>query len=227
MDSFRTEEEQVEAIRRWWDENGRSTLVTIVLVLAGVFGWQGWQRYSDERATTASDVYQQLLEVSSAAEPDGAASAELERLAGVLRSDFAGTVYARFAALQLASAAVAEGDLETAETELRWVLSKASSGSEIASVAQLRLARVLAAAGDTGQALGLLEAGGSGDYRAAYALARGDVLAAAQRNEEALEAYREAQAMVQAYPGQLTVETLQAKLQSLASSVTANSNGEG
>ncbi|PLW81335.1 hypothetical protein CWI75_16000 [Kineobactrum sediminis] len=226
MDSFRTEEEQVEAIRRWWDENGRSTLVTIVLVLVAVFGWQGWQRYSDERTATASDVYQRMLEAASAAGQGTQATTELERLAGVLRSDFGGTVYARFAALHLASAAVAEDDLETAETELRWVLGKASTGSEIAAVAQLRLARVLAAAGETGQALGLLEEGGNGDYRAAYLLARGDVLAAAERNEEALEAYREAEAVVQAYPAQLNVETLQAKLQSLASPAPASSKGE-
>ena len=44
MESYRTEEEQVEALRRWWNENGRSTLFVIVVVLAGTFGWQGWQR---------------------------------------------------------------------------------------------------------------------------------------------------------------------------------------
>ena len=37
MESYGTEEEQVEALRRWWNENGRSTIAIIVLALAGGF----------------------------------------------------------------------------------------------------------------------------------------------------------------------------------------------
>ena len=43
MDTYRTEEEQVEAIRHWWDENGRSIIISIVLALAAGFGWQAWK----------------------------------------------------------------------------------------------------------------------------------------------------------------------------------------
>ena len=34
MEEYRTEEEQVEALRRWWNENGRSTIVAIIVALA-------------------------------------------------------------------------------------------------------------------------------------------------------------------------------------------------
>ena len=43
-DSYRTEEEQVEALKAWWRENGKSTVVAIAMAVMGVFGWQGWQK---------------------------------------------------------------------------------------------------------------------------------------------------------------------------------------
>ena len=46
MEQYRTEEEQVEALRRWWNENGKSTVAVIVIALAAGLGWQAWQRES-------------------------------------------------------------------------------------------------------------------------------------------------------------------------------------
>lgn len=222
MEQYRTEEEQVEALRRWWDENGRSTLVAIVLVLAGTFAWQGWQRYDAQRTASASDLYQQMLEAAALAQEGAATAAPVSQLATQLRRDFAGTSYAQFAALHQARVAVIAGDLEAAEADLRWVLGKADSGSETALVAQLRLARVVAAQGNVEQALALLAPEAMGKYQAAAAMARGDVLAGAGRAEEALAAYREAQALVQTYPAQLNLETLAAKLQSLAAATAGD-----
>jgi predicted negative regulator of RcsB-dependent stress response len=222
VEEYRTEEEQVEALRRWWDENGRSTLVAIVLVLAGTFAWQGWQRYDAQRTASASDLYQQMLEAAALAQEGAATAAPVSQLATQLRRDFAGTSYAQFAALHQARVAVIAGDLEAAEADLRWVLGKADGGSETALVAQLRLARVVAAQGNVEQALALLAPEAMGKYQAAAAMARGDVLAGAGRAEEALAAYREAQALVQTYPAQLNLETLAAKLQSLAAATAGD-----
>ena len=222
MEQYRTEEEQVEALRRWWDENGRSTLVAIVLVLAGTFAWQGWQRYDAQRTASASDLYQQMLEAAALAQEGAATAAPVSQLATQVRRDFAGTSYAQFAALHQARVAVIAGDLEAAEADLRWVLGKADGGSETALVAQLRLARVVAAQGNVEQALALLAPEAMGKYQAAAAMARGDVLAGAGRAEEALAAYREAQALVQTYPAQLNLETLAAKLQSLAAATAGD-----
>ena len=35
---MRTEEEQVEALKRWWQENGKTLLLTLAVALALVFG---------------------------------------------------------------------------------------------------------------------------------------------------------------------------------------------
>ena len=37
-----TEEEQIEALKRWCAENGMQTVLAVVLVTGGYFGWQFW-----------------------------------------------------------------------------------------------------------------------------------------------------------------------------------------
>jgi len=43
MAELRTDEEQVEAIKQWWKNNGSSLLIGIGAALAIAFGWQAWQ----------------------------------------------------------------------------------------------------------------------------------------------------------------------------------------
>ncbi len=40
MAELRTEEEQIEAIKRWWKENGVSLLIGAAIAAAGVFAWK-------------------------------------------------------------------------------------------------------------------------------------------------------------------------------------------
>lgn len=189
MESYRTEEEQVEALRHWWNENGRSTIVAIVLALGLGFGYQGWKSYRVDNTEAASDIYQRMLQAFSAP----ALSSEQEeialQLAVQLKADYSGSTYAQFASLQLARVAVAQNNLAEAQAELRWVLGKADKGSDVARIAQLRLARVLAASGEPDQALSILDQGGEGPYKASYAVARGDILLSVDRAEQASEAY--------------------------------------
>ncbi len=215
MEAYRTEEEQVEALRRWWKENGRSTIVAIVVALGVGFGWQGWKRYSVEQREGASDIYQRMLQAFTAP----ALSAEQQdiavQLAQQLKSEYAGSSYGQFAALQLASVAVNENDLARAESELRWVLGKADAGSDVARIAQLRLARVLAAAGQQEQALAILQEADAGPYEGSYALARGDILLSLERQDEAREAFLAARALAAADSGNINLVTLEQKLQAL------------
>ncbi len=190
MESYRTEEEQVEAIKRWWEENGRNLVIAVAVALSLGFGWQAWQSNREEQALTASAVYQRMLEALGAESEEELR--EARTLAGELKSDFGSSVYARFAALHLARLAVEDGDLSRAESELRWVVSKASSGSDLHQLAQLRLARVTAARGDVDGALSMLDGAAGDAYAGAYALARGDILMAADRPEAAAEAYADA-----------------------------------
>lgn len=212
MESYRTEEEQVEALRRWWNENGRSTVAAIVIALAASFGWQGWQRHQEGQQAAASDLYQAMLQAGSEGEQRQAALA----LADKLKADFGGSTYAQFAALHLARLAVENNDLAEAQAQLRWVLGRAEKGGDTEQVAQLRLARVLAAGGDADQALAILTQGGQGPYQASYAAARGDILLGLERRDEAREAYTQALMMAGNSQGQVNIPMVQQKLQSLS-----------
>jgi predicted negative regulator of RcsB-dependent stress response len=194
VESYRTEEEQLEALKRWWKENGTSTLVSIFLAVAVVFGWQGWQARQQARAESASILFQQFLETLGAAEQGGSA-AEAEKIATRIATEYDGTAYARFAELHLARLHVIQGDLGAAEAALRTVLAETSAGEDLHRVARLRLGRVLAARGDTEGALELLADDADNPYAGAYAMARGDVLLAAGRDSEAAAAYREAETL--------------------------------
>ncbi|MEP4485394.1 MAG: tetratricopeptide repeat protein [Halioglobus sp.] len=215
METYRTEEEQVEELKRWWEENGKSTIAAIVVALLAGFGWQGWQGHQEAQAEKASDLYQSMLQSLSAAEPAGGSAADVTDLAQRLKTEHAGSTYAQFAALHLARMAVGSGELQIAEDQLRWVLTAADSGSDVALIAQQRLARVLAAKGDTDQALSILAQGTGTAYAASYAAARGDILLAAGRDEEARVAYLEARSLAAANPAQPNLSMLEQKLQSL------------
>ena len=56
----RTEEEQVEVLKKWFGENGVSLVVSIVLVLAVVFGYRTWETQTRESGETASVMYENL-----------------------------------------------------------------------------------------------------------------------------------------------------------------------
>jgi predicted negative regulator of RcsB-dependent stress response len=212
VENYRTEEEQVEALRKWWDENGRSTLLAIVLAVGAGFGWQAWQQQQETLAETASLRYEELLEaVQSGADEDQLAT--IRHLAGGLKEDYSGSTYAGFAALHLARLAVMEDDLVTAESELRWVLT-AKPSDEVRLLAQLRLARVIAAQGNLQAALDILNAGDAGSYEPAYEEARGDIYLQLGQRDKAVESYQAASTLAAASGGGAG-NSLQLKLQSL------------
>ena len=216
MDSYRTEDEQVEAIRRWWDDNGRSTLFAIVVALSGGFGWQAWKGHESEQLEVASGIYQSMLQNLDGENRSLKEMKTATDLASQLKQEFPSSSYAQFAALHLAGLAVSQDQLPEAETQLRWVLSKADKGGDVAQVTELRLARVLAASGKPDQAQEILQRAGTRSYSASYAVARGDVLLQLGRSEEARDAYSDARALMGPEASQLNLATLEQKLQSLS-----------
>jgi len=179
------DEADLEAIKRWWDENGKSLIVAVVVAVAGTLGWQQYQGYQGSREQAASDLYASMLAIQlEEGEPAAMAAA-----AATLKSEHSGSAYAQFAAMLEARVAVEAGDLESAEASLRWALSVGDTRSDIGQLIQLRLARVLAARGAVDEALAILDQAGNA-YPVAYAQAKGDIHLAAGRVEEALAAYR-------------------------------------
>ena len=191
MSDHLEDDEQVEALKRWWDENGRSTLVAVALAIGGTVGWQQYQGWSETQQQDAADAWDRVqVQLQS---PDPQQQAAGQELAEALKEAHGNTTYGQFAALQLAALAVEQEDLAEAESQLRWALAAGDTESELGKLIQLRLARVLAASGDQEGALTIL-ANSNGKYAAAYATARGDIYLTTGRHSEALAAYQEARA---------------------------------
>ena len=212
MDVYRTEDEQVEALHRWWQDNGRSTITAVIIAVGAGFGWQGWQQHQQQQAVDASLQYEQMLE--AVRQPSGdERAATVRHLADSLIADYPGSSYAWFARLHLARQAVDGGDYEAAAMQLRAVLAE-NPGRQIELLARLRLARVVAAAGDPQAGLQIIDSVEAGAYGAVYAEVEGDIQLQLGNRAAAVSAYEKSLALavaagIGAGPG------LQLKLQSL------------
>lgn len=184
MSEYQTEEEQIEQLRKWWQENGATLLIGVALGGALLFGWNYWKTYKVRYANQASEVHEQLLASMARGDKDG-----FNELNQRLQSEFGKSPYAAMAPLALAKLHVEEGDLAAAANAL-----EASIGGtgEIASVARLRLASVRLAQEQPQDALATLGNGGSGSFAPLYDELRGDAHAALGDVEAARSAYQSA-----------------------------------
>ncbi len=215
MDSYKTEEEQLEQLKSWFRENGRSLVLGVVVAVAVVFGWRGWQSHESSQVELASAQFMSLVEaVRQLEQPDRAAEqgATANTLAEGLKRDFPKSIYAQLAVLLKAQLAVTGGDLAQAEQELNWVLAQKPT-SEIAALTRLRLARVLHADGKQDEALAQLRDGGS--YTFAYEQVRGDILRAKGDLAGAREAYQRSKMLAAALQEPMTDPLLDLKLRDL------------
>ena len=190
------EEEQLEAISQWWQENRASIIALVMLTLGGTIGWSQYEDYTNEKAVAAANTYDDLLQ----GRESGESAEEMALISAGLRETHDGGAFAAFASLQVAAAAVEAGDLVLARDELESVMATIELDSTLGQLVQLRLARVMAALGDEATAVAILEQGSS-SFPASYAL--GDIHLAAGRESEALMAYQFAQTESLALGGQL------------------------
>ncbi len=172
-----TEEEQIEALKRWWDENGKQVVLAIVLTVGGYFGWQAWTDHVDDQTAAASLVYQEMLDNMDGAVPGDTLGAdkqaEISLLAETLKQDYSNTQYAFYAALIKAKLAVESTDLAAAAVELQWAMDNADETVN-ENIARLRLARVEAASGNLDTALQLVQGVDAGELKSAFDEAKGD-----------------------------------------------------
>ena len=102
-----TEEEQIEALKRWWAENGMQTVLAVVLVIGGYFGWQFWGTHQQEQMTEASENSMDIVANQAPGENlDPSQQKAINDDADQLKNNHAGTGYAHFAAMLKAKVAV-------------------------------------------------------------------------------------------------------------------------
>jgi len=178
------EQEQLEALKAWWKDNGNLILGTVLVVVVAMGGWRGWQYFQNQQATGAATLYMQVVEQVGSNDPkrvNDAATAVMDK--------FSSTAYASRAALLAAQVNEQGKDVARAKTQLQWVIDHASEAS-LKDVARLRLAAVLLDEKNYADALKQLEAKHPESFDGLYADLRGDVLSAQGKTEEARSAYK-------------------------------------
>lgn len=186
MADLKTEEEQVEELKKWWKENGRSVIAGLVIGIGIIFAWQGWQQYRASQAAQASATYRQLSQAVIAGHAEAA-----DTLYQRLRDDFGGTPYVAFGALDLARMKVDADKLGEARVYLDWAKDNAPDEG-LKQVARLRLVRVLLALGDLDVATRIAKEPGVAAFDAEMSALRGDLALAKGDTAAARAAYRKA-----------------------------------
>lgn len=188
LDIYRNEEEQVAALKNWWAQNGKSLIVGVLLALTLVFAWKSWQQRVINEKSTASMLYQQMLQSALAETMTEENHSSVAFIGNKLKTEFENTQYAVFASLFLAREFVNSGDLPAAEEQLKWALAHAM-GTEMAAVSSVRLAKIVAAQSRQDEALKLLEHPANQSFAAIYDEAKGDIYFAANDLDSAQKAY--------------------------------------
>jgi len=186
MSTYQTEEEQVEAIKKWWKDNGKSVVGGIVLGFAVIGGWQGWQVYQRDQGETASSYFDAMRQSVETGQYDKAVE-DGKRLIG----EYGGTAYASFAALELARLSYQRGEKAAARNHLRWVVDSAPDPS-IRELARLRLGSLLLDMQDTAALQALLDVAPLPAFAGEFAALRGDLERVLGNREAAREAYQDA-----------------------------------
>lgn len=184
MSEYQTDEEKVEAIKRWWKENGTSVIAGLAIGLGGVFGWQSWGSYKDRVGAEAALAFNQLV-----AAVDRGDKASAGKQAELIRKDYDNS-YAVFAAMAEARVKLDEGDAERAISHLEWAAQNAGNPS-LKQLVQLNLARLLVNQGelDAAEKLVTSEQGG---FAGELAVIRGDIAFARGDRAAAAAAYTQA-----------------------------------
>lgn len=184
MDINRSEQEQIEALQAWWTENGKAVIAGIILGLAAIFGWRGYQSHQQAMLEAASDLYTNMIIEVRDKQNDKA-----REYGNRLLQEYPRTTYASYASLTLAALDVAEAKPEEAINHLRPVLDQNKDDS-LKHLARLRLARILLGQDKTEEALSLLDIGAEGAFAPSYAELRGDIYARQGKLAEARAAYQ-------------------------------------
>lgn len=186
MEAYETEEQQIEAFRKWWKENGKMVVFGAVLTVSAAVGGKMWLNHHHAQAEAASVEYEQLLQELA----QGNTEAVIKR-GSYLVDNYAATPYSDLAALVLAKQRTEAGELPAARARLEWVLEH-SAQVELQEIARLRLARIYLQEGNTQQALSMLAALTNNAFSAAVEELKGDVYVVMGNRAAARTAYEKA-----------------------------------
>jgi predicted negative regulator of RcsB-dependent stress response len=180
------EQEQIDAIKAWWNEYGTLVVLALAACFITIAAFQGWRYYRTQQSGNAATLFSQLDQAERGNDPK-----RVRDIAAQIVDKYGSTPYGAMAALAAAKASYNTGEIEEAKKNLQWAVDKAKQ-DEIRDVSRLRLAGVLLDEKKYDEALKVLSAKPSEAYATLYSDLRGDVLAEQGKAAEARAAYQAA-----------------------------------
>jgi predicted negative regulator of RcsB-dependent stress response len=155
-----------------------------VAFVLGVAGIQAWRHWKTQQSQQAAAIFGELEEAATAGD-----AKKTSELAGRIRSEFGRTGYGARAALVAAKSSFDAGKPDEAADWLAWAADNAKD-LQTEALAALRLAGVRLDQKKYPEALQALERAHPEPFAALFADARGDVLVAQGKPDEARKAYQ-------------------------------------
>lgn len=180
------EEQELSAIKAWWNENYKFIIVCFVIAFGGVFGWNYWQWHQIQKIHSASAEYEQAL-FNYAKDP----KAQAEQFSQFIKNHEK-TSYAVLALLDKAKIAVENNDFTLAEDALKQAMAQ-STDDILSSITALRLASVQFQLGQFDPALDSLKLVKEQAWSGAKNILAGDIQLAKGDKEAAKASYQQAQ----------------------------------
>ncbi len=185
MDNYETEEQQVEAIKKWWSENYKMAVLLAVVGLGSIVGVQQWKQSQVVKAQTASIEYDHILQTVR----EGKNEVIAQQVETML-NDYSEYPYADLSAMLEAKQLIESGKLSEAEEKFQWVIEHGQAHN-LQHISRIRLATLMSAQGKNEEALKLLNVE-QGAFKASYLEVKGDILVALKRVSDARSAYDQA-----------------------------------
>lgn len=178
------EQEQIDALKAWWNDYGNLVMLAALACLLTIAGFQGWRYYKGQQIERAAALFGQLGEAERASD-----AKKVRDIAAQIVEKHGSTPYAGMAALAAAKAGFTTGEMEDAKKYLQLTIDKARE-EEMRAVARLRLAGILLDEKKYDEALKILDAKPADAYVALNADLKGDILTAQGKAAEARAAYQ-------------------------------------
>lgn len=180
------EEQEINQLKDWWKENGKTIIVAFILGVGGMFGWRYWQAHQAEQIAQASAQYDALI--YSAQQDEQAKKANIEQFVQANSK----TAYAVFALLDEAKKAAEKQDFAAAEANLNQALTQ-SQDEVLISIVALRLSAVQFQLGQLDNALTTLHQVKGESFNARKAILTGDIQVAKGDKVAAKKSFEQAQ----------------------------------
>ena len=134
MEIYENDNEQVDAVKRFFAENGKALVVGVVLGIGALVGWRYWNGHQVESSMASSLEYQTVTDAVRADQPATLSAAE--KFAASTKN-----TYGALASLELAQKYADNNDLAKAAAQLQQGLAN-TTDENLQALINARLARV-------------------------------------------------------------------------------------